>query len=152
MRSCESRSRSADGPERRRVDCADGAPVVDEAFEFNNLRDEVQVNREAIGANGRLDFQRHTCVAGLECGGRCRRHRKDVELRTTSACDAAAATVSAKVLRNLWRVELCRIAELADDFNDGSLAALGRHARRGEQVHTLFLIDRPHHNLELRIG
>src|SRR5205823_6869382 len=101
--------------------------------------------------DGWLDLQRHTGVARLECGGRCRRHRKDVELRTAAGGAATSAAVAAEVLRNLWRIKLGRIAELADDLDDSALAALGRHARCGEQVHTFFLVDRPHHDLELRI-
>src|SRR5262249_26976252 len=42
--------------------------------------------------------------------------------------------------------------ELADDFDHGALAALGRYARRGEQIHAFLLVQGANGELELRIG
>ena len=68
--------------------------------------------------------------------------------------DAATTVVAlvAEVLRNLRRVEFGRITEFANDFDDCTLAALGRDARCGEQIDALLLVQRANDDLELRIS
>ena len=44
------------------------------------------------------------------------------------------------------------ITELADDLDDGALAALGRDLGRGEEIDALLLVERANDHLELRIG
>ena len=39
-----------------------------------------------------------------------------------------------------------------NDFDDGALAALGRHTGRGKQIDSLFLVQRANHDLKLWIG
>ena len=130
------------------------AAVVDEAFKFHDLRDKVQIDRIVIRADGGLDFQRHAGIPRLE---RRRRGGRDRESYSTygaaTATDATDDTshISAKGLRDLRRLELGGITELADDFDDRALAALGRDAGSGEEVHALFLVQRPNDHLKLGI-
>ena len=63
-------------PERVRRGGLNRAAVVDEAFELDDLRDEVQVDGVAIRADDRLDLESHTGVARLK---RRRGRRSDRE-------------------------------------------------------------------------
>src|SRR5215211_833047 len=53
----------------------DGAAVVNEAFEFYDLWDEIKVDRDPIRAHYRFDLQGYASVPRLEGGRRCRSHR-----------------------------------------------------------------------------
>ena len=59
--------------------------------------------------------------------------------------------ISSEGLRNLRRLELGRVAELADDFDYRALPALGCHTGSGEEVHPLFLVQRSNDHLKLGI-
>ena len=60
--------------------------------------------------------------------------------------------VATGAIGNFRRIKLRRITKFPHDLDHGALAALGRDARRGEQIDALLLVQRPDHDLELRIG
>jgi hypothetical protein len=64
----------------------DRAAVVDETFEFDDFRNEAEVDHEVVFADGGLDFESDAGVAGFESRG-CRRGDRE-----TASAAAAAAT------------------------------------------------------------
>ncbi len=82
-------------------------------------------------------------VTGKDCRGL---------IADAAGAAAAAAVAVAEGLRNLRRVELGRVTEFADDLDGRLLAALGGHARSGEEVDALALVEGADDELELRIG
>ena len=47
-------------------ECLDRAAVVDESFKLDHLWDKVEIDRDTIGPDHRLDFQRDTGIARLK--------------------------------------------------------------------------------------
>ena len=132
----------------------DRAAVIDEAFKFDHLRDEIKVNSEVIGTNYGLHLKSDTGIASFKRGGRCRRNRKG----TCAARGCSGQRIltegiaAAKGLRNLRRLELCWITKFAHDFDHSTLSALRRHARRGKNIDPLLLIESANNDLKLGIS
>src|ERR1700693_3743742 len=132
----------------------DPAAIIDEAFEFDHLRDEIKVNSEVIGTNHGLYLKSDPGVTSFKCGGRCRSDRK-------GACAARGCSgqriltegiAAAKGLRNLGRLKLCGITKFTHDFDHSTLSALCRHARRGKNIDSLLLIESANNDLKLGIS
>ena len=68
--------------------CKDRAAIVDESFELDHLRHQIQIDRHAIRTHHRFDFQGHAGVAGLKAGGGgwSDRHRSATRQSGRSCC------------------------------------------------------------------
>src|SRR5205807_10194722 len=71
---------ASDEPEQRRIHRLDRAAIVDEAFELDDLRNKIQIDRNSVGSNHWFYFQRHTGVARFEIR---RRDRKSTRLNSS---------------------------------------------------------------------
>ena len=127
------------------------AAIVDEPLELDHLRDEIEIDRHAIGTDHRLDLQGHPGVARFKIS---RSRRSDGECRCSSICpqNPTGHPCCRPLSGILRRIKLRRITKFAHDLDHGALAALGRDARRGEQIDALLLVQRPDDDLKLRIG
>src|SRR5207249_7562381 len=133
--------------EQGRIHCLDRTSVIDETFELDYLRNKVQVDRDSIRTNNRLDLQCNSGVTGFEIR---RGRRPDNRQRDCRRSRTAAAT--ALNVRNLRLGELSWVTKFPDNFDHRALAALGGDLRRGKMIDPFLLIQCPNDNLELRIG
>src|SRR5207249_2892588 len=129
---------------RTRIYSEDRTAVIDEAFELDDLRHQVQVDRHAVRAYYRFHLQGHACISSFEGLRRGRCHDRN--------CNRSNSATSTRNTRNLWRRKRGRITEFSHDFDGGALAALGGHFRCREKIDTFSLAEPPKHDLELRIG
>ena len=81
-------------------DRLDRAAVVDEAFELDHLRNEVEIDRHAVRPDDRLDLQGHAGISGFEAG---RSRRRDREGRAAPSCDPPIGLPSLPVLPTCLR-------------------------------------------------
>src|SRR5205823_11945372 len=83
---------------------------------------------------------------------KCRRRRRCHWLNIDHCIHAAPTNVaSASRLRNLWRLELRWVTELAHNLDHRALPALGRHTGRRDQIDALLLVHSANDKLKLRI-
>ena len=127
------------------------APIIDEAFELDYLRHQIEIDRDSIRAHHRLDFQRHACVPRLERSRRGRCYGKGAVAIAIDRCGAAHRFARGKSLRNLRRLKLRGVTKFADDFDYRALAAFRGDPRGRKHIDSLFLVQGPDHDLELRI-
>src|SRR5205823_3738719 len=95
-----------------------GAPIVDEAFKFHNLRDQIEVYRLPIPSYNRFHFQSHASVSRLPCrrGGRGHHHWNGCSSSDNGGSGSAADR------RNL-RLSVCsRKPKFSNNFDDGALS------------------------------
>src|SRR6266404_7246110 len=122
----------------------DGTAVVNEAFKFHNLRDEVEINGNSVRSYDGFDFQRDAGVTCFKLGRSRRGH--DVNLNRPSS--ASSTTDS----RDLRRSKLRRVTEFSDDFDHRALPTLRCDPRSRKEINSFLLVQRTDDNLELRIG
>ena len=69
------------------TDCKDGTAVIDETFELDNLRHQVQVDRHAVRSYHRFNLQSHAGISSFESlrRSRCHDNGRLLPIRSTSA-------------------------------------------------------------------
>src|SRR5205823_9500415 len=127
------------------------AHIIDEAFELDYLRHQIEIDRDSIRAHDRLDFQRHACVPRLKRGRRSRCYRKSAVAVTAYRGSPTDCFARGKSLRNLRGLKLCGVTKFADDFDYRALAAFRSDPRGRKHIDSFFLVQGPDHDLELRI-
>src|SRR5204862_6848961 len=121
-----------------------GATVIDEAFEFDHLRHQIEVDSNTVWPYHRFNLQRDAGISSFERLRRSRCH--DANLNRSSSTGSPTDT------RNMRRGERYRITKFSDDFDDSTLAAFRRHSWGRKKIDPFFLIERADDDLKLRIG
>src|SRR5207244_3166412 len=118
---------------------ANRAAIINEPFELDHLRNEIEIDRDSVRTHHGFDFEGYAGVAGLEA---CRRRWRDWKGPAGRGAECNIRIVSApKSLRDLRRLKLRRVTELSHDFDHRALPTLRRHPRRGEEIDSLLLIQ-----------
>src|SRR5437879_3793390 len=120
----------------------DGASVIDEAFELDHLRNQVQVDGRSVCSYHWFNLKSYAGITRLELCRRCRRHHYRDRCRNRQAgyrIDGGRARAG-----NLGKLRLrkfCRVTKFSNDFYDGSLPAFGCNFWRGKKIDPFFRID-----------
>src|SRR5437660_12541579 len=121
----------------------DGASVIDEAFELDHLRNQVQVDYTSttISSHYWLNLKGNAGITRVELCRRCRRHHYRDRCRNRQAgyrIDGGRAGAG-----NLWNLRLrkfCWITKFPHYLNNGTLTAFSCHFWGGEKIDPLFLV------------